>query len=141
MSPNQSILLCSGLNIPAGAQRDQFQAANRRLDEIYNQFNAILGNGTSTFLYFTADELEGVDPETISQLKNGTGENAGKLQVSVLDNVADIVTYAVNETTRYTELFEYRRQYQENIALIQEAIQLRVQVAQLAGYESWDDYA
>ncbi|KJX95577.1 hypothetical protein TI39_contig4102g00010, partial [Zymoseptoria brevis] len=131
----------AGLNIPAGAQRDQFQAANRRLSEIYDEFSANVFNGSSTVLYFTADELEGVDPQTISQLNNGTGENAGKLEVPVTDLAYDILQDAVNETTRYAESVEVRRLYPENVALIQEAIQLRVQVAQLAGYESWDDYA
>ncbi|SMR46110.1 unnamed protein product [Zymoseptoria tritici ST99CH_1A5] len=126
-----------GLNIPAGPQRELFETMTERISAAALEFSYNLT--TVTYLYFTAEELEGVPADLIKSYLNATGENVGKLQIDV-NSVPDILDNCVNETTRYTAIREYYNQVPENVALLQEIVQLRLRSAQLLNFTNWADY-
>jgi metallopeptidase MepB len=131
----------SGLNIPAGAERDRYHNISDRISDIRSEFNENLSNA-KVIVYFTADELEGVPAETLASLKNGTGENAGKYEIDIAlyQNYGEIVPYAINETTRYTCLVEQNNKAPENVPLLAESLELRFEEAQIFNYSTWSDY-
>ncbi|SMY25508.1 unnamed protein product [Zymoseptoria tritici ST99CH_1A5] len=134
-----SDIVDTGVNMPAD-QRNQYQNMNDRLIDIAHEFIKNV-NTDHQYVYFTAEELQGVPATTLAGWANGTGENAGKyeIDVTIQNDYFGITSYAVNETTRYTAQLAYLSQCLENNALLSEAIELRLKVAQLMGYASWAD--
>ncbi|SMY21934.1 unnamed protein product [Zymoseptoria tritici ST99CH_1A5] len=130
----------SGLNIPAGTQRDQFQTKQLRLDAIDSEFNRNLNS--SLYVYFTAEEIEGVDPDVIQSFPNATGENAGKLKIDMFSTAGiQVLNKCVNDTTRYGVYLAYAQTGSDNVQLVKESTKLRFELAQLNNLSSWDEYA
>ncbi|SMQ51125.1 unnamed protein product [Zymoseptoria tritici ST99CH_1A5] len=127
----------SGLNIPAGAQRDEFTANNARIDELFDYWT---GNQSEpAYVYFAAEELEGVPATILSELDK---DSSGKYQLdaSNIDDILAISNNAVNETTRYTMFIAADNTAPGNVYVLEEMTQLRFQVAQALGYASWAEY-
>lgn len=133
----------SGLNVTAGEQRDRFFQLDERLSNITDEFSSNLAKDTAD-VYFTPEELEGVPMEILQTYENiTTGENAGKLKVDVglRSRYPTIMNNAINETTRYTTFLTAQRKSPENVPLVQEAVDVRLQYAQVLGYPSYAAYA
>ncbi|SMR53030.1 unnamed protein product [Zymoseptoria tritici ST99CH_1E4] len=128
----------SGLNIPAGAQRDEFTANNARIDELFDYWT---GNQSEpAYVYFAAEELEGVPATILSGIDK---DPSGKYQfdASNIDQILAIANNAINETTRYTMFVAADNTAPGNVYVLEEMMQLRFQVAQALGYASWAEYA
>ncbi|SMY22534.1 unnamed protein product [Zymoseptoria tritici ST99CH_1A5] len=134
-------LATSGLSLAAGAERDQYLNKLKRIEDIQDEFFANLDS--PVYVYFTAEELDGVSPDTIRTFDNATGANAGKLQIDILSNgnLGELILNSVNETTRLSIFLAYERQAPANVPLVQEMIQLRFEVAQLFNFSSWTEFA
>lgn len=72
----------SGVNLPAGKKRDRFRGEDQKLAKLANDFeNAITADQTA--LWFTVEELNGINPVVLKDLEKGEGEHEGKLKVVV----------------------------------------------------------
>ncbi|SMY24977.1 unnamed protein product [Zymoseptoria tritici ST99CH_1A5] len=130
-----------GLVLPAGTQRDEYNAKLARIDELTDKYMA--GLKDPSFVYFTAEELDGVSTQLLQTFEKGTGNETGKLgfDAGVVSTFTEVATTAKNETTRFVAFLAYAHRAPENIGFLKEQIELRLEVAQLLNYTTWVDYA
>lgn len=131
-----------GLLTLAPAQRDRYNNLTQRNYDLQDEFTK--NAEQPKYVYFTAEELDGVPADSLQTLEkaNATGENAGKLQydVQVFDKFIAVNTYAVNETTRYTNFLARDRIAPENESILKEILKTQLEMAQLFNYSSWADF-
>lgn len=123
-----------GLGIPAGPDRDRFKEIKKRLSQISTIFQKNLNEETGG-IWFTPEELDGVPHDTISGLKKGDGENAGKLWLTFkYPDLFPALRYAKTAETRKRILVNEENKCNQNVPLFREAVLLRDEAARLLGY-------
>ncbi|KAM3416598.1 Neurolysin [Cercospora zeina] len=123
----------SGLMVEAGAQRDRYIEISQRLQDLAQDFNNAVQEDNTT-LWFTPDELPGVQQETLDALIEGDGENKGKLGIAVqAPSSSDVITYCTNGTTREALYVASSLVAPGNVKILEETLALRDEQARLAG--------
>ncbi|KAJ9192768.1 hypothetical protein DTO164E3_8227 [Paecilomyces variotii] len=126
----------NGLGLPAGPKRDRFKEIKKRLSEISIKFQKNL-NEENGGIWFTREELDGVPEDVLSGLKEGEGENEGKLRLSFkYPDLFPTLKYAKNAETRKRVMIANENKCNQNVPLFKEAIVLRDEAARLLGYPS-----
>jgi thimet oligopeptidase len=127
----------NGLNLPED-RLARVRAMKANLSGLESQFTANLNNDNTT-LEFTAEELNGVPASSIATF-NLTTRGTYLVTLKYPDYLA-VMTYAGNnETRKKMYATDLNRQAERNIALLEEAILLREQIARELGYGTWADY-
>lgn len=127
----------NGLNLPED-RLARVRALKTDLSGLESQFTANLNNDNTT-LEFTAEELNGVPASSLATF-NMTNRSTYILTLKYPDYLA-VMTYAENnETRKKMYATDLNRQAETNIALLEEAIVLREQIAREMGYKTWADY-
>lgn len=123
-----------GLNVPAGPKRDRFKEIKKRLSELSITFQKNL-NEEQGGLWFTEKELEGVPKDVLEGLRQGSGENSGKLWLTFkYPDLFPVLKYAKNADTRHKVFTSNENKCNQNVPLFKEAIVLRDEAARILGY-------
>ncbi|KAI9750971.1 MAG: mitochondrial import inner membrane translocase subunit tim21 [Chaenotheca gracillima] len=129
-----------GLSIPAGPQRDRFKEIKKRLSQISTIFSKNLNEEVGG-LWFTREELDGVPEDVLSGLKEGEGENAGKLRLSYkYPDLFPTLRYAKDADVRKKVFVGNENKCNQNVPLFHEAVVLRDEAARLLGYPTHAAY-
>lgn len=124
----------NGLGLPSGSQRDRFKEIKKRLSQIGIQFQVNL-NEEDGGLWFTKEELDGVPEDVIVGLKEGEGENAGKVKLSFkYPDLFPTLKFAKNPETRRKVFVSNENKVNQNGPLFKEALLLRDEAARMLGY-------
>lgn len=130
----------NGLGVPAGPKRDRFKEIKKRLSEISIQFQKNL-NEEAGGLWFTKEELDGVPDDVLSSLKEGEGDNKGKVWLTFkYPDLFPTLKYARNAETRKKVFIENENKCNENVPLFREAILLRDEAARILGYKNHAEF-
>ncbi|MDD1723544.1 MAG: Zn-dependent oligopeptidase [Methanospirillum sp.] len=108
------------------------------LTKVESEYSANLNNDNTTLL-FTADELKGVPEETLKTFS--LTDNGTYLVTMKYPDYNPVMKYAVQEDTRRRMMTASKNiQAANNTRLLEEAIQIRQQIAEKLGYDSWAAY-
>jgi thimet oligopeptidase len=127
----------SGAGLSA-ADRKQFVALSDKLNAMENQFGENLGNEKTT-ITLTAAQIAGLPEDFVATFAK---TDAGGYVVPVGEStVQPFAQNTSDATARKTYYFAYlNRGYPANEKLLQDAIAIRDQLAQLMGYKTWAAY-
>ncbi|XWW96800.1 hypothetical protein V2A60_004780 [Cordyceps javanica] len=128
-----------GLGLPP-SKRNRFAEIQKRLPELYIAFSKNLSEERGG-VWFKPEELHGVPNDVLEALAKGeqSWENAGKLRLTFkYPDLHPTMKYCTVAETRKKMFLANENRCNQNIALLQEAIALRHEAAQLLGY---DDHA
>ncbi|MGE3974171.1 MAG: M3 family metallopeptidase [Bdellovibrionales bacterium] len=127
----------NGLKLPA-AQLAKVKDLKTQLTKLEAEFSANLNNDTSTVLY-TLAELDGVPESVIARLKKTS--DGLFIATTKSTDYTQIMQSAKNVETRKKMITAYQnRAAAANTALLEKAVVLRQQIAQLMGYRNWAQY-
>lgn len=120
-------------------KRDELESINKQLTEMSIKYSTNL-NEVDDHIYFTKEQLQGVDDDFIETLD----KKDGKYKVTIkYDHINKVMPYCIVESTRkeLTTLFALRgKEPYKNHELLQTSLGLRRRKAQLLGYECYSDY-
>jgi thimet oligopeptidase len=110
-----------------------------KLNDLTTNFSDNLNNDTST-VEFTADELKGVTQDFLARLKKNA--DGTKYVVTTKDpDFQHVIQNAVSSDTRKKMSIAYNnRQGVANTRVLEEAIQVREQIAVKMGFRTWADF-
>lgn len=124
----------NGLGIYEGRRRDRFKEIKKRLSQLSIVFQKNL-NDENGGIWFTKEELDGVPDDVVSGLKEGDGDNEGKVRLTFkYPDLFPTLKYAKNAATRKKVFIENENKLNQNVPLFQEIILLRDEGARLLGY-------
>lgn len=127
----------NGLNLSED-KLAQMRSLKQKLAALESQFSTNL-NQDQSVVEFTQSELEGVSPSYVSSLKKT--ESGNYIVPTKEPDYVKVMENAVQGETRRKMLYAFEnRATATNTQLLEEAIQLRQQIAQLMGYSTWADY-
>jgi thimet oligopeptidase len=110
-----------------------------KLNNLQNTFSAN-NNNDNTTIEATKEELEGTNDDFLSRLKK-TPDNQRYIVTTKVTDYTDLMQNAKSEQTRKRMAVAYaNRQGIENTKLLEEALQVRQQIASLMGFKTWADY-
>lgn len=117
----------------------ELKALMGELSRKETKFSTNLNEDVSNVTFNEAD-LVGVPADVISRFKK---DKDGKLIVTTKStDYSEVMENATNAATRKAMLFAYlQRGTAENTKLLEEAVALRAQIAETAGYANWADYS
>ena len=128
----------NGLKLP-DEQLAKVTALFSRLSKLESHFSEHLSSDNS-FVELTAEELQGVSSDFLSRLKK-TEDGKKYIVTTKITDYEEVMEKATSELTRQKMLFVYNnRQADTNTPLLEEAIEVRKQIASLMGYPTWADY-
>lgn len=120
-------------------KRDELEALNKELTEMSIKYSTNL-NEVDDYIYFTKEQLKGVDEDFIESLD----QEDGKYKVTTkYDHINKIMPYCEVEETRkeLSTLFGHRgKEPFKNHELLQKSLSIRRKKAQLLGYNCYSDY-
>lgn len=120
-------------------KRDELESLNKELTEMSIKYSTNL-NEVNDYIYFTKEQLKGVDEDFIESLD----QEDGKYKVTTkYDHINKIMPYCEVEETRkeLSTLFGHRgKEPFKNHELLQKSLSLRRKKAQLLGYNCYSDY-
>lgn len=120
-------------------KRDELEALNKELTEMSIKYSTNL-NEVDDYIYFTKEQLKGVDEDFIESLD----QEHGKYKVTTkYDHINKIMPYCEVEETRkeLSTLFGHRgKEPFKNHELLQKSLSIRRKKAQLLGYNCYSDY-
>ena len=120
-------------------KRDELEALNKELTEMSIKYSTNL-NEVDDYIYFTKEQLKGVDDDFIESLD----QEDGKYKVTTkYDHINKIMPYCEVEETRkeLSTLFGHRgKEPFKNHELLQKSLSIRRKKAQLLGYNCYSDY-
>lgn len=123
-----------GLGVPAGPKRDRFKEIKKRLSVISTIFSVNL-NEEQGGLWFTPKELEGVPKDMVPNLKQGEGENEGKVWLTFkYPDLFPALKYVKDPEVRRKIFIANENKCNKNVPLFKEAIVLRDEAARILGY-------
>ncbi len=110
-----------------------------KLNELQNSFSDHLNNDQTT-VELTPEELDGVSKDFLARLKK-TSDSKRYLVTTKITDYEQVMENAKSDTARAKMAFAYNnRQSQVNTELLEQAIQVRQQIATLMGFKNWADY-
>ncbi|MBC7692387.1 MAG: Zn-dependent oligopeptidase [Methylotenera sp.] len=117
----------------------QMKNLKTQLASLESQFSTNLNNDASR-VEFSANELVGLPADYLGGLKKST--DGSKLIVTTRESDSGVFlnNATLSETRRKWLAAYYDRQGQANTLLLEKAIGLRQQIAQVMGYSNWADY-
>ncbi|KAJ2503750.1 metalloendopeptidase [Coemansia sp. RSA 1972] len=132
-------LRANGLQLTA-EQRTQVERVDKRLVELELAFTHNVNHATNHVLLSRA-ELDGLPASFFVARRTKFSGKAEKFVVLARGAEATaVLRYATNEATRKTVYIAQSSHCPENIALLQEAVHLRLEKAQLFGFATYADY-
>lgn len=109
-----------------------------QLNELQTQFTNNL-NGDKTQVELTREELDGVSNDFLSRLKK-TADGARFVVTTKITDYNQVMQNARNPETRRKMAVAYtNRQGEPNTKLLEEALHVRAQIAEVMGYRNWAD--
>ncbi|KAI9467905.1 hypothetical protein BX667DRAFT_474357 [Coemansia mojavensis] len=124
----------NGLQI-SSKKRALLSKAKKRLVQLEDEY--ALNSAACSYVLFTREELDGVSENDIAGMavvyEDGVEKHAVSTNVFVYNRV---MRYAKREETRKRLYVACGKESLKNIAYIQEAVELRLEIAKLLGYES-----
>ncbi|WOF17268.1 Zn-dependent oligopeptidase [Methanoplanus sp. FWC-SCC4] len=127
----------SGLGL-SDERRSKLRGMNNRLVKLESEYILNLNNDNTT-LEFTAADLSGLSAEVLSGFSET--ESGNYTVTMTYPNLFSVIISAENEETRkkmYQTFFNV--QADENIPVLEEALDLRRSIAEEAGFLTWADY-
>ncbi|CAN6674717.1 saccharolysin [Trichomonascus vanleenenianus] len=118
------------------AKREKVTQLRKELSNISIQFAKNLDNENG-FLLFTKEELEGIPERVYEQLEQVDGKY--KMTFKMPD-VQPVLKYAKSGATRKAVFVGYENRCTNNNELLEKAIKLRAEIAQLLGYKCHADF-
>ncbi|KAJ2124850.1 metalloendopeptidase [Coemansia sp. RSA 720] len=132
-------LRANGLQLTA-EQRTQVERVDKRLVELELEFTRNINQDKSHVLLSRA-ELDGLPASFFETRRTELSDNVEKFVVSArAADVTAVLKNATNEATRKAVYVAQSNRCPENIALLQEAVHLRLEKAQLFGFATYADY-
>ncbi len=118
-------------------KRRAFVSLSAKLAELQNQFEANLGNDATTITITTA-QAAGLSDDFIATFKHTPDGYVVPVNEST---ITPFLQNAADESARKAYYIAYeRRGGTKNVALLESAIAVRYQLAQLFGYKTWAAY-
>lgn len=115
----------------------QLTELKKQLTEIETKFSTNLNQDKSSVV-FTAEELDGAPASFLGRLKK-TEDDKFIVTTKSTDYV-DVIQNVKNSETRRKIMLAYQnRGGEENVKLLEQATQLRLQIANVMGYDTWAD--
>jgi len=131
--------VANGLSLPAGPKRERFKAIKTRIEELESEFRGKLSEArsVSSGVWFSRDELDGMDESVLGRFAVGEGQNEGLLRATFgnSDYLA-VLRSAKKAETRKKMFIAVENSMVAGLPLLQEAILLRDEAARLLGYPS-----
>lgn len=125
----------NGLALPIET-REELKVLQKKLSNLEVQYNKNLGEETG-FIMFTADELDGVPEDIVSQF----AEVDGKYKMTYkYPDLFPVMKYAKNPDTRRRAFVGDQNKVMENTELLMKAVKLRADIAHLLGYKTHAAY-
>ncbi|MFN7140334.1 MAG: M3 family metallopeptidase, partial [Limisphaerales bacterium] len=129
----------AGLNLPK-AERDEVERLRKQLSQISTDFDKNITDARKS-LTFTRAQLDGVPETFLNQKGVKTGEDEYTIMANVTFHIITVMDNCRVEETRRRLLFERENLAREqNLALLNQILSLRQQIAQKLGYANWADY-
>lgn len=124
-----------GVGIQDVSARDRLKEIQSRLSKIHAEYQQNLSHQTDT-VFFTLSELDGVPESIIKQLENDS--SVDRLRVDLSSSLHwNILSSATNDVTRKKLYLAMDSRCKENVPLLQEAVQLRYEMAKLLGFVNY----
>lgn len=125
----------NGVGLPHGPGRDRFNEINKRLSENRSAFGrSISGDTTNILLYL--DELKGVPDNVLERLPRDPVSGELRLSFKKPDLMA-VLNHCQVESTRQKMYVKHQNICAPNVAIFQETVLLRDEMARLLGYDSF----
>ncbi|KAJ3494446.1 hypothetical protein NLG97_g4070 [Lecanicillium saksenae] len=125
----------SGLGIQGISARNRLKEIKSRLSKIHTEYQQNLGHQTD-YIFFAPSELDSVPDSIIKQLESNSG--GGTLRVDLSNpSHRNILSSATQEGTRKKLYLAMDSRCKENVPLLQEAVQLRYEMAKLLGFSNY----
>jgi metallopeptidase MepB len=125
----------SAANSPTSPERGRVAAIDQECTDLQRQFTQNIQDENTT-LWYTLQELDGVDQSTLDGLSKGEGANAGKFGVPAKNAYG--LTYTVkNETVRQNMVIAQNNLFPQNVDIIKKSVVLRDEEARLLNYSNW----
>jgi thimet oligopeptidase len=127
----------NGLELPDD-RLAKVRALRENLTLLEVRFSTNLNNDDTT-LAFSREDLAGLPEERIGSFRKA--DNGSYLVTTQYPDYLTVMQYATKPDTRKRMLSAYvNRQADENTRLLEEAIEIRRQIADELGYSTWADY-
>ena len=109
-----------------------------KLNSLQTEYQKNLNNDETT-VTFSAEELKGVSDSFLTRLEKSS--NGQYIVTTKSPDYVEVMSNAVKSETRHKMLQTYEnRQADANTKLLEQAVTVRQQIAQLMGYKTWADY-
>ncbi|ORX92466.1 zincin [Basidiobolus meristosporus CBS 931.73] len=132
----------NGLALPK-EQRDKLAEIKKRISELRIEFQKNLNEDDSK-LAFTAKELQGVKPEFLEGLEKVDPVEAGKEEQYYVStkypDLFPVLKYAENDEVRHKMDTLNATKCKPNVAILEEVIELRKQMADIMGYSDFASF-
>ncbi|KAH8587442.1 metallopeptidase MepB [Bisporella sp. PMI_857] len=130
----------NGLALPAGSKRNRFKEIRKRLAQLSVDFRKNQSEDVSG-IWFYPKELDGVPEWVVSDLEKGSGENEGKLRLTLeYSRLGAAQQSATNSETRRRCQIGHENKCPDNVVLFKETVVLRDEAARLLGYPNHAAY-
>jgi metallopeptidase MepB len=131
--------LRNGLGITDGPNRRRFAVIQKELQELRVAYLKSLN--TTTGIWLTNQELDGFPMESLSSLKTGDGENAGKVFLPLKKpHFEHALRFVRCQATRQKIYIGHDNRCLDNVPRLKAAILLRDEAARLRGYPSHAEF-
>jgi thimet oligopeptidase len=110
-----------------------------KLSDLQNQFSENLNNDSTT-IEATASELDGATPDFMSRLKKAADGKNYVITTKASDYKQLMENVRSADVRKRMAIAYNNRQAEANTKLLEEAIQVRYQIAQLMGFKNWADF-
>jgi metallopeptidase MepB len=131
--------VANGLSLPPGPERERFKEIKRKIGELESGFQGSLKEARSPSggIWFSRDELDGVDESVLGRFMAGVGENKGLLKADFGNsNYLAVLRSAKSAESRKRMFVAADNVMAARVPLFKEAIILRDEAARLLGYPS-----
>ncbi|KAJ7599941.1 hypothetical protein C8J56DRAFT_3565 [Mycena floridula] len=120
--------------------RDQLSALQKELAHVCSECGKN-ANEQKGFVSFTAAELDGVPKDVISGYTQRTEDGKTLYDITFKrPDITPVFRYAKQPSTRQRAYEAYECRLNGNVPLLNQALALRHQIANLLGYKTWADY-
>ncbi|ANZ74320.1 BA75_01209T0 [Komagataella pastoris] len=129
----------SGLDL-SQEKRDEVKRLKQELSTISIKFNKNLGEETE-HIWFTDEELKGVPESVVEQFETKTENDVTYHKMTYkYPDLFPVLKYAVSSATRQRAFVGDQNKIPENAGLLVKAVNLRNQLAEVLGYDTYADY-